>query len=97
MLPNRFPDDGEEPEYNTVDATLWYFYAIEQYVAVPGDDTLLQELVPVPGRDRRVAPARHALRIGVDPAEGCCAPERGAQLTWMDVRIDEALLAELGA
>ena len=28
MLPNRFPDYGEAPEYNTVDATLWYFEAI---------------------------------------------------------------------
>jgi len=28
MLPNRFPDAGETPEYNTVDATLWYFQAI---------------------------------------------------------------------
>src|SRR6266540_1466223 len=28
MLPNRFPDAGEEPEYNTVDATLWYFEAV---------------------------------------------------------------------
>lgn len=24
MLPNRFPDAGETPEYNTVDATLWF-------------------------------------------------------------------------
>ena len=24
MLPNRFPDAGEQPEYNTVDATLWF-------------------------------------------------------------------------
>ncbi len=29
MLPNRFPDQGEQPEYNTVDATLWYFHAID--------------------------------------------------------------------
>ena len=28
MLPNRFPDAGETPEYNTVDATLWFFEAI---------------------------------------------------------------------
>ncbi|HRO91495.1 MAG TPA: glycogen debranching enzyme N-terminal domain-containing protein, partial [Promineifilum sp.] len=28
MLPNRFPDAGETPEYNTVDATLWYFIAL---------------------------------------------------------------------
>ncbi len=31
MLPNRFPDLGEEPEYNTIDATLWYFEAVYQY------------------------------------------------------------------
>src|SRR6266705_3949213 len=28
MLPNRFPDAGEAPEYNTIDATLWYFEAV---------------------------------------------------------------------
>lgn len=28
MIPNRFPDEGETPEYNTVDATLWFFEAI---------------------------------------------------------------------
>ena len=33
MLPNRFPDAGEMPEYNTVDATLWYFEAIRAYHA----------------------------------------------------------------
>ncbi len=31
MLPNRFPDLGEEPVYNTIDATLWYFEAVYQY------------------------------------------------------------------
>ncbi|MEO8147504.1 MAG: amylo-alpha-1,6-glucosidase [Bacteroidia bacterium] len=31
MLPNRFPDYGEEPEYNTVDATLWFFVAIKKF------------------------------------------------------------------
>ena len=36
MLPNRFPDYGETPEYNTVDATLWYFNAIRAYVAATG-------------------------------------------------------------
>jgi predicted glycogen debranching enzyme len=34
MLPNRFPDHGEAPEYNTVDATLWYFHAIDRYLAI---------------------------------------------------------------
>ena len=33
MLPNRFPDGGEPPEYNTADATLWMFHALEDYLA----------------------------------------------------------------
>src|SRR5262249_40884772 len=31
MLPNRFPDRGEEPEYNSVDASLWYVVAVYEY------------------------------------------------------------------
>ena len=37
MLPNRFPDAGETPEYNTVDATLWFFEAARAYLAYTGD------------------------------------------------------------
>ncbi|NJM63351.1 MAG: glycogen debranching protein, partial [Oscillatoriales cyanobacterium RU_3_3] len=44
MLPNRFPDAGGAPEYNTADATLWYFEAIRAYVDATGDDRLLGEL-----------------------------------------------------
>ena len=47
MLPNRFPDAGEPPEYNTADATLWYFDAIRQYVEQTQDVDLLVELYPV--------------------------------------------------
>src|SRR6266704_4771297 len=38
MLPNRFPDAGEAPEYNTADATLWYVEAIRAYLAATDDD-----------------------------------------------------------
>jgi predicted glycogen debranching enzyme len=47
MLPNRFPDAGDVPEYNTVDATLWYFEAIRSYYDATADDDLLAELFPV--------------------------------------------------
>jgi predicted glycogen debranching enzyme len=36
LLPNHFPDAGEEPEYNTLDASLWFFQAIRQYLAAGG-------------------------------------------------------------
>jgi predicted glycogen debranching enzyme len=47
MIPNRFPDAGEKPEYNTVDATLWYFEAVRATYEATGDRELLQELYPV--------------------------------------------------
>ena len=47
MLPNRFPDQGEKPEYNTVDATLWYFHAINAVAETTNDWSLVRELYPV--------------------------------------------------
>lgn len=47
MLPNLFPEAGAEPQYNTIDATLWYFEAIRAYFAATGDEALLRELFPV--------------------------------------------------
>ncbi|NJL46126.1 MAG: glycogen debranching protein, partial [Leptolyngbyaceae cyanobacterium SM2_3_12] len=46
MLPNVFPEAGEPPAYNTVDATLWYFEAIRTYFQQTHDQTLLKELFP---------------------------------------------------
>ena len=37
MLPNRFPDAGETPEYNTVDATLWFFEAVRSLLQYTND------------------------------------------------------------
>jgi predicted glycogen debranching enzyme len=70
MLPNRFPDGGETPEYNTVDATLWYFEAIRQYVAATHDGDLLRELFPVLEEivGWHVRGTRY--NIHVDPADG---------------------------
>ncbi len=70
MLPNRFPDHGEQPEYNTVDATLWYFEAIRAYHAATGDDGLLRELFPV--LEEIVAWHQRGTRyhIHVDPEDG---------------------------
>lgn len=90
MLPNRFPDEGELPEYNTVDATLWYFHALAQYHNYTADDTVIATLYPV--LTDIIAWHERGTRygIGVDPADGLLrAGEPGVQLTWMDVRIDD--------
>lgn len=89
MLPNRFPDGGETPEYNTVDATLWYFDAIRKYHARTKDDATLRTLLPV--MEDIIAWHRRGTRYGIalDPADGLLrAGEAGVQLTWMDARVD---------
>ncbi|WP_373538347.1 amylo-alpha-1,6-glucosidase [Chamaesiphon sp.] len=90
MLPNRFPDAGEVPEYNTVDATLWYFEAIRSYYDATADDDLLEELFPVLADiiDWHCRGTRY--NIHLDASDGLLyAGEAGVQLTWMDAKVDD--------
>ncbi len=90
MLPNRFPEAGEAPEYNTVDATLWYFEAVRQYFAATRDLELLRRLFPVLSDivDWHLRGTRHG--IHVDPSDGLLyAGEPGVQLTWMDAKVGD--------
>ena len=90
MLPNYFPDAGEEPAYNTADATLWYFEAIRAYHTTTSDDALLRDLFPVLQDiiEWHLRGMRH--HIHVDPADGLLyAGEPGVQLTWMDAKADD--------
>jgi len=90
MLPNRFPDEGETPEYNTVDATLWYFEALRAYDEATADDELLGELFPILKEivDWHVRGTRY--QIHVDAADGLLyAGEAGVQLTWMDAKVGD--------
>lgn len=90
MLPNRFPDGGAEPEYNTVDATLWYIHAIRQYTLASRDielaENLFETLLDIVGWHRQ---GTH-YNVGVDPDDGLLAAgEEGVQLTWMDAKVGD--------
>ena len=90
MLPNRFPDAGGAPEYNSADATLWYFEAIRAYYDATGDDELLSELWPILCEivDRHIKGTRYNIRV--DPDDGLIyAGETGVQLTWMDAKVGD--------
>jgi glycogen debranching enzyme len=90
MLPNRFPDAGEVPEYNTVDATLWYFEAIYQYYKSTQDDDLLMELFPVLADIIHWHCRGTRFNIHLDPIDGLLyAGEPGVQLTWMDAKVED--------
>lgn len=95
MLPNRFPDIREDTasvpvEYNTVDATLWYFHAIDRYLAATGDQNLLGELYPTLESivEWHLKGTRYQIRV--DPLDGLLSQgEPGVQLTWMDAKVDD--------
>ncbi len=90
MLPNVFPDAGATPEYNTVDATLWYFEAVRQYYAATQDADLVAELYPVLAEiiDWHLRGTRYGIKA--DPADSLLrAGEPGVQLTWMDAKIGD--------
>jgi predicted glycogen debranching enzyme len=89
MLPNRFPDAGEQPEYNTVDATLWYFEAVRAFVQAGGDVKFVQDtLYPVLHDiiDWHKCGTRYGIHVDDDGL--LAAGEEGMQLTWMDARVD---------
>jgi predicted glycogen debranching enzyme len=93
MLPNFFPDAGTPPEYNTVDATLWFFEAARRYFTATGDTGFVREMFPV-FEDivkHHVSGTRH--NIHVDPADGLLyAGAPGVQLTWMDARVGDRVI-----
>jgi predicted glycogen debranching enzyme len=91
MLPNRFPDRGEEPEFNAVDAALWYVVAVHEF---------LQAAKRVAARDRRALEGavdailsgyargtRYGIRLDADGL--LAAGEPGVQLTWMDAKVGD--------
>ena len=93
MLPNRFPDQGEEAEYNTVDATLWYFEAIRAYAEASGDfKTVRNELY----EKLSLVVAAHLrgtrYNIHVDTDGLLYAGEPGVQLTWMDAKVGDKVI-----
>lgn len=90
MLPNRFPDAGEIPEYNTVDATLWYFEAIREYVEKTKDYDFVREFL-YDKLAETIAWHVKGTRYGIFMDEDGLlhAGVKGVQLTWMDAKIGD--------
>jgi len=88
LLPNTFPDGGGEPEYNTVDATLWFFEALRQYFQATQDLELLGELFPVLASIVDAHVHGTHFNIKLDPVDALLTEgARDVQLTWMDAKV----------
>jgi predicted glycogen debranching enzyme len=90
MLPNRFSDAGETPEYNTVDATLWFFEAVRAFGAHTKDDEFIRTAL-YPVLADIIAWHERGTRYGIRlDADGLLlAGEPGVQLTWMDAKVGD--------
>ncbi len=93
MIPNRFPDDGEIPDYNTVDATLWFFEAVTHYYNETKDILFLENIYPILNNviDCHIKGTRYHIKF--DSEDGLLyAGELGSQLTWMDAKIGDYIV-----
>lgn len=95
MLPNRFPDHGEAPEYNAVDASLWYIVAVHDWLAamrkagraVSAADSSRLESAVLAILSGYARGTRYGIHMDADGL--LAAGEPGWQLTWMDAKIDD--------
>jgi predicted glycogen debranching enzyme len=89
MLPNFFPEAGDTPQYNTVDAALWYVEAAACYVDASGDLATLRALWP--SLLSVIANYRDGTRYGIhmDDDGAIVAAAPGVQLTWMDAKVGD--------
>jgi predicted glycogen debranching enzyme len=98
MLPNRFPDHGEEQEFNAVDASLWYVIAVHEFLEraavasnliADADEQVLRQAVEQIV-DGYAAGTRFGIRLDSDGL--LLAGPPGVQLTWMDARVGDRVI-----
>jgi predicted glycogen debranching enzyme len=96
LIPNMFPDKGLEPLYNTVDASLWYFHSVDQYLKYTGHkkeyDFIGQEIYPKLCEIMENYQRGTSFSIYMD---NDCLIHAGSgldQVTWMDVRVGDRVM-----
>lgn len=90
LIPDNIPDGPWPPVYHTADATLWFFHALDRYVAHTGDMETLELVLPKLEEviERHLSGTLYG--IGADPEDGLLrAAADGYQLTWMDAIVGD--------
>lgn len=89
LIPNMFPDGQNNGIYNTADATLWFFHAIDRYITVAGDEDILESLIPKLQEviEHHIKGTDFGIRMDADGLliQGCS----NLQLTWMDAKVGD--------
>ncbi len=94
MIPNRFPETGSgsgeiQPEYNSVDASLWFILAWHSWLRAGGKHKHLRKVFPVLEAIIEAYRRGTRYRIHLDETHGLLhIGDADTQLTWMDARVD---------
>ena len=89
LFPNFFAEDEKENAYNTVDASLWYFWSVQQFLKYGGDDHFVRQyLWPVMKRILKQFMAGTIYDIYMDDRGLLHAGSEGTRLTWMDAAVN---------
>jgi len=90
IIPNRFVEVGEQPQYNTVDATLWYVHAAFCTLKFEWDADFASAMARVFEGIYDWHNKGTYYGITVDPSDGLLTQgEEGVQLTWMDAKVGD--------
>ena len=93
MVPNRFPDNGETPEFNSVDASLWFVVVVYEYLTMARAPPEIRERLLGAATailESYAAGTRFGIRMDVDGLLACGVP--GSQLTWMDAKVGNRVI-----
>jgi predicted glycogen debranching enzyme len=90
LIPNMFPEGEKDGLYHTADATLWFFHAIDRYLELSGDRSILALVLPklLDIVDHHLKGTRFGIHVDADDdllAQGA----QGYQLTWMDAKVGD--------
>lgn len=90
LIPNMFPDDGEKPAYNSVDAALWYFEAVNSFLEYTGDAAFIQEEIYTSLKNIIHGFINETLFDIRMTSDGLItAGNAKTQLTWMDAKVGD--------
>ncbi|MGQ9603923.1 MAG: amylo-alpha-1,6-glucosidase [bacterium] len=97
LIPNCIPESGDEPAYNTIDATLWLFEAVWKYYETTGDGEFIIDILPALRNSIQchLNGTRYGIRVDEDGL--LMGGVEGVQLTWMDAKVgDIVITARIG-
>lgn len=91
LMPNIFPESGDDPLYNTVDAALLFFESLNQFVEASNEKEIIEEMYPVMSEILESYQEGTEYHIYMDEDHLICAGDGFEQVTWMDVRFEDIL------